>query len=193
MPEYSNKKSEEAGKDGWLILLKKGYQRFLKIRGTPSEIALGFALGIFIGMTPTMGVQMICAVFFAALLGWNKISSAIGVWITNPVTAPFIYGVNYYIGEKILKFLKIPMPFNGPSSTQMAHLLKKTPEIFIALTVGGTILGIILSVIAYYLSYFIILRYRRNIKTRFTRKLRKARELRALKNKRSHDGPAAVL
>ncbi|WP_316348434.1 DUF2062 domain-containing protein [Desulfuromonas acetoxidans] len=38
--------------------------RFLRLRGQPDEIAKGFALGIFIGMTPTLGFQMILAVFF---------------------------------------------------------------------------------------------------------------------------------
>ncbi len=187
-----NTSTKDAPKDGWMTLLKKGYQRFLKIRGTPVEISLGFALGVFIGMTPTMGAQMIIAFFFAAFLRCNKISAAIGVWITNPVTAPFIYGVNYYVGEQTLKALNVPMPSIGFSSAQMANFLQKTPEILLALTVGGAILGLILSVIAYYSSFFIISRYRRNVRSRFGEKLRKARALRALKNKRSHDGTAAV-
>jgi uncharacterized protein (DUF2062 family) len=40
---------------------------------------LGFAFGIFIGMTPTMGIQMPIAVFIAALIKWSKISAAFGV------------------------------------------------------------------------------------------------------------------
>ena len=47
--------------------LKRGYERFLKIRGDPREIALGFALGLFIGMTPFMGFHTASAVFLAAL------------------------------------------------------------------------------------------------------------------------------
>jgi uncharacterized protein (DUF2062 family) len=76
----------------------KTYERFLKIRGTPREIGLGFAIGLFVGMSPTMGFQMAIAVFLAAVFKWNKISAAAAVWITNPVTAPIIYGVTYFIG-----------------------------------------------------------------------------------------------
>ncbi|WP_419661268.1 DUF2062 domain-containing protein [Desulfosarcina variabilis] len=35
--------------------LKKLYQRFTRIRGNPREIAPGFALGLFISFSPTMG------------------------------------------------------------------------------------------------------------------------------------------
>ncbi len=72
----------------WRRYLKRIYERFVKIRGDPHKIALGFSLGLFVGMSPSMGVQMPIAIFIAALLKWNKISSAAGVWITNPLTAP---------------------------------------------------------------------------------------------------------
>lgn len=58
---------------------KRAYERLLKIRGEPNQIALGFALGLFVGMSPTMGFQIVVAVSLAALLKWNKISTAIGV------------------------------------------------------------------------------------------------------------------
>ena len=82
--------------------LRRLYERFVKIRGRPREIALGFALGLFIGMSPTMGIQMPISVFVAAIFQWSKISAAVGVWITNPFTAPFIYGLTYVVGARLL-------------------------------------------------------------------------------------------
>ena len=70
---------------------QKFYRRFIKLRGDPRGIALGFALGLFIGMTPSIGFQMVIAAAIAASLKWNKISAAMGVWITNPLTAPLVY------------------------------------------------------------------------------------------------------
>jgi uncharacterized protein (DUF2062 family) len=89
-------------KDTLQNAFSRAYERFVKIRGQPREIALGFALGIFIGMTPTMGIQMPIAVFLAAILKWSKISAVFGVWITNPFTSPFIYGITYIVGAKLL-------------------------------------------------------------------------------------------
>ena len=82
--------------------LKKAYERLLKIRDQPREIALGFSLGIFIGISPTMGVQTIIAVFLASLFKWNKIATAAGVWISNPLSAPFIYSLSYVIGARLI-------------------------------------------------------------------------------------------
>jgi uncharacterized protein (DUF2062 family) len=77
LPDKSRPKDEVKSqkKDNWQNLLRRAYERFVKIRGRPREIALGFALGVFIGMTPTIGIQMPIAVFFAALVKWSKISA----------------------------------------------------------------------------------------------------------------------
>lgn len=151
--------------DKFLISLKKGYDRFLKIRGNPREIALGFALGLFIGMSPYMGIHMAIAVFFAAVFKWNKFAAATGVWISNPLTAPILYSFTYYTGSK---FLAVEKEYCMPKELNLDMLintLKNAPEIFWILTVGGIILGIPLAIAGYYLSFSAILKYRERIKT----------------------------
>lgn len=146
---------------------QKMNERFLRIRGNPGEIALGLSLGLFIGMTPIMGLHMVLAVFLAALFKWNKISAAIGVWITNPFTAPIIYGINYFVGKNLLgmnhSFLLSPTV----SSSSILDALQKTPEILVALTVGGAVTGIPLAVAGYYLSRAAIRKYRKGLTERF--------------------------
>jgi len=89
-------------------VFKKALNRFLKIRGNPREVALGMALGLFVGMTPFIGLHTVIAIFLAALFKWNKISAALGVWVTNPLTAPFIYGITYFTGKLCMGIEKIP-------------------------------------------------------------------------------------
>jgi uncharacterized protein (DUF2062 family) len=154
-------------------VLKKTYERFLKIRGQPREIALGLALGLFIGMTPTMGFQIVIAIFFAALLKWNKISAAIGVWITNPFTAPFIYGMTYIVGMKLIgsrSSLRLPSPLNLESALKM---LEKAPEIFLALTVGGIVLGLPLAILGYFIAYDLLEKYQEEIKKKVAKQKEK--------------------
>jgi len=136
----------------------------LRITGDPKEIALGFALGIFIGMTPTMGVQIPLSIFAAALLKWNKVSAAMGVFITNPLTAPFVYGITYAVGAAFMapaggEVLPGSLDFGG-----LISLIRHTPRVLWTLTVGGLILGIPLSVVSYYLSLHAIIRHRRKAK-----------------------------
>jgi len=144
--------------------LKTIYERFLSIRGRPREIALGLALGIFIGMTPSVGIQMALAVFMAALFKWNKISAATGVWITNPLTAPLIYSINYLIGARLLEIKRGYSLTPEISIARMSHMLHNAPETFWALILGGVILGLPLAVAGYYFCYSAITRYQEPIK-----------------------------
>ncbi len=84
--------------------------RFLRLRDTPDEIAKGFALGVFVGLTPTMGIQIPIAIVVAMLLKKNKIAAAIGVWVTNPLTAPFIYAFEYEMGRILLGMERARLP-----------------------------------------------------------------------------------
>ncbi|GBC63702.1 DUF2062 domain-containing protein [Desulfonema ishimotonii] len=157
----------------YLLSIKKTYERFVKIRGNPREIALGFALGLFIGMTPYMGIQMVIAVCLAAILKWNKISAAMGVWISNPLTAPLIYSITYYIGKKTLG---IETACCLPETLELdiiIAIIKQAPEIFWILTVGGIILGIPLALAGYHLSFSAILRYREEIRRKIAEEKKK--------------------
>ncbi|WP_394708009.1 DUF2062 domain-containing protein [uncultured Desulfosarcina sp.] len=43
-----------------------------KNQGTPDEIALGFALGLLIGMTPFFGVHFVSSIMIASRRGWSS-------------------------------------------------------------------------------------------------------------------------
>ncbi|HCY84602.1 MAG TPA: DUF2062 domain-containing protein [Desulfobacteraceae bacterium] len=139
------------------------YARFLKIRGTPREIALGFALGIFLGFSPTMGVQMIIAAFVASLFKWSKIAAMIGVQLTNPVTAPVIYGLTYMVGVKVLGVANAFQLPEQPSLDTLIELIQKAPGIFGAMTLGGIIVGLPLAFISFFPVYWLFKRYQEPI------------------------------
>jgi uncharacterized protein (DUF2062 family) len=124
--------------------------RFVRLRGLPEEIAKGVALGIFIGMTPTFGFQMAIALFFAYLLRENRLAAVLGVWITNPVTAPFIYAIEYEMGRLLLDMSRVGLPtdFTWEAYANLGM------NVMIPLWLGGIISGVILGA----LSYFVTLR-----------------------------------
>jgi hypothetical protein len=127
-------------RQGKLMLL-----RLLRLRAQPDEIAKGFALGIFIGMTPTFGFQMLIAIFFALLLRENKIAAAIGVWISNPITAPFIYAAEYETGRFMLgmEHVNLHINFNPETITRFGY------DLLAPMCVGSVVYGVLLSAIAY--------------------------------------------
>ena len=153
---------------------QKAYERFLRIRGTPREIALGFALGLFVGMSPFLGFQIAIAVFLAAVFEWNKISAAVGVWISNPLTIPVIYPVTYLLGAKVLGIEEI---YAFPRTMDMAWILemiRSAPEIISILTLGGILAGLPVAVAGYFFVYTAVNKYQEEIK----RKLAERRALR---------------
>jgi hypothetical protein len=119
--------------------------RFVRLRGLPEEIAKGVALGIFIGMTPTMGLQMPIALVFAYLLKENRLAAVLGVWVTNPATAPFIYGLEYELGRNILgmEYVGFPQELTWESVSRMGY------DLMLPLWVGGILFGIFWGAIAY--------------------------------------------
>jgi len=189
---YTNEKRNQIiSNNKVLTSLKKGYRRFLKIRGHPNEIALGLALGLFVGMTPSMGFHTAIAVFLAAIFKWNKISAAVGVWITNPLTAPVIYGVNYFIGAKLIGLQKVYLLSEAHGFAKIYKMMLKAPEIFWALTIGGIVLGLPLAVAGYYFSYSVVHKYQDDIKEKLAKSKEKLAQKKEMRIRKKHKKDAA--
>ncbi len=126
--------------------------RLLRIRKSPDEIAKGLALGVFIGMTPTFGFQMVIAIFFALLLSENKIAAAVGVWITNPLTAPFIYALEYESGRLVMGMGRAHLPAELTFSAfrELGH------EVIVPLCLGSLIYGILCAALTYAITLRVI-------------------------------------
>jgi hypothetical protein len=66
--------------------------------GSPHAIALGFAIGVFVALTPTVGIQMVLGATIAHIFRANRVVAAGLAWITNPLTIVPIYYFNYRVG-----------------------------------------------------------------------------------------------
>lgn len=140
--------------------------RLARIQSEPDAIARGMALGLFIGFTPTFGVQMALALLFALLLRQNKISTLIGVWITNPLTAPIIYGLEYKVGRMLLGLPPLKIERFDWQTAQALGMQVGAP-----LLLGCLVLGIPCSIIGYSLTARMIPSLRRWKIPRWPRRL----------------------
>lgn len=137
---------------------------------------MGLSLGIFIGLTPTMGIQLPIALFIASLLKWNKIAALTGVSITNPVSAPLIYGATYLVGSKIIGVERAFTVSGVLDFELLKRTLEKAPEILFCMTIGGIIIGLPLALISYYLSFSVVKRYQDKLKINLRRQKEKLRQ-----------------
>ncbi len=138
--------------------LKDKFMILLRINNTPRHIALGVAIGVFIGVTPLYGFHTILAILMAILIRQtNKIAILIGSNISIPPTAPFISWAGYEIGRVILGH-KYP----AIKWTALKHFrYGDVKEILFPLFLGSFILGLILAVCFYFITLVLVKRFKK--------------------------------
>jgi uncharacterized protein (DUF2062 family) len=78
------------------------FKSILNIKESPRRIALAFALGVFIGISPFLGLHYIGAILLAWLFRLNKLVAVVGVSVNNPWTIVPISTFSVWIGAKII-------------------------------------------------------------------------------------------
>lgn len=133
----------------------------LEHQGTPHSVALGFAVGMFVALTPTVGVQMILGAAIAQLLRANRLLPVALAWITNPFTIVPIYYFNYRVGqifmggdsEKGRQFIeslsKVSLLDFDHFISTMGSMLSKFGGIALVLWVGSLIVASVAAAISY--------------------------------------------
>lgn len=129
--------------------VKQHIREVIKTKKSPNSIALGFAIGTFIGTLPIPFIDLfIGALILLIFKKINKYSLFAGILLWNPLTKIPIYTLSYSIGDMIY----------GPS--QIVSLeLSFLNQILIAtrrMIVGNIIISVLLSVISYALVYLIV-------------------------------------
>jgi uncharacterized protein (DUF2062 family) len=162
--------------------LRYHWLKFLRLQGDPRRIAWGMALGVFIGITPTIPFHTAAALSLAAFLGVSPVTAFIGIQIANPLTIGPIYISAYKVGQFLLYRGK-PLVF--PQTFSFKAWIAVLGQGGLALQVGGLVLAIPPAIVAYFLTFWIVQRYQR-------RKAEKAlRVLRLSQNPPEPSGPEA--
>ena len=124
--------------------------RVKRLDGDPHYIAMGMAIGIFVGITPTMPFHTVLAVGLAFIFRGSKAAAALGVWFSNPFTAPLFYVGSYKVGIYLLGIgNRVPFNLKYESLLELAHL---GINVTIALIAGGILLGIIPGIASYFVT-----------------------------------------
>jgi uncharacterized protein (DUF2062 family) len=144
--------------------LRYHWLKFLRLQDDPRKLAWGMALGVFIAFTPTVPFHTVAALSLATLLRVSPVTAFLGIQVCNPLTIPPFYLAAYKVGEHLLyrgQPLVIPAGYNLEA---WLGLLWKGG---LALQVGGIVIAIPPAIISYFLTLWIVQRYRQ-------RKARKA-------------------
>lgn len=133
------------------------------------------ALGVFIGLMTPPGPQMVIAAIFATFIRFNRISSIIGVWISNPLTIPFLYPLQVWIGSLISGIpIDYEIPLSIPELWQMINDGRNHMHLVITLIIGAVFLTVVLTPASYYITRSTVIAYRHKKEQRLRRKREKA-------------------
>ncbi len=131
----------------------------IRLHSSTHEIALGFALGVFLGWTPPTGLHMVGAFVLSTLVGANRIAAIAATWIMNPITFIPFYAFSWKVGQWVLRGMGVVHKVAHHQSItqtlkQFMHLPWKEQLTMVAkgygeLWVGGLVLGLATALISY--------------------------------------------
>jgi uncharacterized protein (DUF2062 family) len=126
------------------------YEKFFSLKGEPTAIAAGLAIGIFVGVTPTIPFHTAIIVTLGVLFRQNITAAYLGSWlISNPLTIPFFYLSQYQLGRVLLGMDPCRFEFKNYSIGSIADT---GWQIFFPLLTGGIIMAPFFAVPAYFIS-----------------------------------------
>ena len=134
------------------------YEKLFKIDDTPQRVALGFGLGVFLGIFP--GTGPVAAIFLAVLFRLNRAAALIGSLLTNTWSSIIVFFLAFQLGSLVMgeKWQDITRDWNSfQSSFRWADLFKfSTLKIILPVIIGYILIGLLLGFLTYLITLAII-------------------------------------
>jgi len=139
-------------------MFRAAFRRLLAIDDPPERTALAFSIGVFIAFSPFLGLHTIMATVIAFLFRFNKLAIYTGTFVNNPfftlvpiiigsyAVGAFVLGRPLQIPDEGLQLLKNPHIFSG---SYYHRVFVESWNIVWPFTVGGMVLSVVCSVLAY--------------------------------------------
>jgi uncharacterized protein (DUF2062 family) len=139
--------------------LKDFYDRFLCLKGEPRAIAMGLAIGVFIGVTPTIPFHTALIILFGLLFKHNLTAAYLGSWlISNPLTILILYFSQYELGRYLLGMTHAHLVLTDYS---LKSILSMGWQITLPLMTGGFVMAPFFALPVYFMTYRVMLSLRK--------------------------------
>ncbi|HYT74372.1 MAG TPA: DUF2062 domain-containing protein [Vicinamibacterales bacterium] len=146
--------------------------QLLHTHDTPERTAVAYALGVFFGFSPLLGLHTVLGLVFAFALNLNRVSVLLGIYSNLPWILPAYYTLATLLGATLLRVKVQPRLLRELSAAfadaqwadfrRLAHTL--TPLAW-AYALGSTIGATILALIAYRVALAMIIAHRRRVES----------------------------
>ncbi len=144
-------------------------EHLLHTHDTPRRTAAAFALGVFFGFSPFLGLHTVLALALAFALNLNRVAVLLGVYSNLPWILPPYYAAMTLAGATVLG-VEVPPEFiarlRGGSWTDLPGLVYSLRPLAASFVVGSLVGATVLALAAYRLSLAAIVAHRRRVARR---------------------------
>jgi uncharacterized protein (DUF2062 family) len=137
---------------------QKRLKTILSLDSHPGHIAAGFAVGVFISFTPFFGFHTPLAIAAAFVFRLNKLTCITGSWVNTPLTVVPVLGLSYKLGRVLRGLPAKELHIKG---LEWQHLKGYAASLLL----GSSIFGFIAAIFAYFLCYYLVVRFRQKDET----------------------------
>ena len=152
-------------------LIRRWLGALLHIDDSPERTAAAFALGVFFGFSPFVGLHTVLGILFAFLLNFNRVAVLLGVYSNLPwIVAPYYAFTTMFVGAPLTGH-RIPPGFRSEvtllfeqsllSGGFWHHLVILFRPLMVPYTVGSMIGCLIAAAVAYPLALAFVTSQRR--------------------------------
>ncbi len=136
----------------------------LNLDDPPERTALAFAVGVFIGFSPLLGLHTILATIVAVLWRLNKLAIFTAIYINNPWTLAPIIAASWAIGRLIIDTPAVELPqlkLGTMVTLEFWRSIAAQWHQLLPFTIGATILSVTGAVVSYPLMLYLLRAQRR--------------------------------
>jgi uncharacterized protein (DUF2062 family) len=149
--------------------VRRWLEQLLHTHDTPKRTAAAFALGVFFGFSPFLGLHTILGIVFAFALNLNRVAVILGVYSNLPWILPAYYTLATIVGATILRsdipprlLQDLTVAVTQISWPEFRRVAGTMAPLVWAYTLGSTLGAMALAGLAYWLSLSMILAHRRH-------------------------------
>jgi uncharacterized protein (DUF2062 family) len=149
---------------------RRWLDQLLHTHDTPQRTAIAYALGVFFGFSPMLGLHTVLGLVFAFAFNLNRVAVLLGIYTNLPWILPAYYSLATLLGATILR-TKVPpnlwpdlhAMIADPSWADFRQFGHGLTPLAWAYVLGSTIGAVILALIGYRVSLAMIIAHRRRL------------------------------
>jgi hypothetical protein len=150
--------------------LRRRLNHLLHTHDTPQRTAGAYALGVFFGFSPLLGLHTVLGLVCAFSLNMNRVAVLLGIYSNLPWILPAYYTLTTMAGARLLG-VKVPPGLLRELTAALAdaqwadfrRLVHALTPLFKAFALGSTLGAIILALVAYQVALAMIVAHRRHL------------------------------